>query len=169
MPLLDHLGELRRRLTIVVVSVIATAIVIYFATPTLIEIMIDPIRNALPEGWSLPTLTELDEVVRNLGGYAVVGDKMKRSGDRQSFREKRTALPDSLQLRITPKGYIGEDGKMTDTNSGYVLTDTRENRKALFMKIVNGSNAATITPEGLPSYAAVHVRGVRPAPSSWEA
>ena len=124
-------------------------------------------RNALPEGWSLPTLTELDEVVRNLGGYAVVGDKMKRSGDRQSFREKRTALPDSLQLRITPKGYIGEDGKMTDTNSGYVLTDTRENRKALFMKIVNGSDAATITPEGLPSYAAVHVRGVRPAPSSY--
>ena len=124
-------------------------------------------RNALPEGWSLPTLTELDEVVRNLGGYAVVGDKMKRSGDRESFREKRTALPDSLQLRITPKGYIGEDGKMTDTNSGYVLTDTRENRKALFMKIVNGSNAGTITPEGLPSYAAVHVRGVRPAPSSY--
>ncbi len=124
-------------------------------------------RNALPEGWSLPTLTELDEVVRNLGGYAVVGDKMKRSGDRQSFREKRTALPDSLQLRITPKGYIGEDGKMTDTNSGYVLTDTRENRKAVYMKIVNGSNAATITPEGLPSYAAVHVRGVRPAPSSY--
>ena len=124
-------------------------------------------RNALPEGWSLPTLTELDEVVRNLGGYAVVGDKMKRSGDRESFREKRTALPDSLQLRITPKGYIGEDGKMTDTNSGYVLTDTRENRKALFMKIVNGSEAATITPDGLPSYAAVHVRGVRPAPSSY--
>ena len=124
-------------------------------------------RNALPEGWSLPTLTELDEVVRNLGGYAVVGDKMKRAGDRQSFREKRAARPDSLQLRINPKGYIGEDGKVTDTNSGYILTDTRENRKALFMKIVNGSNAATITPEGLPSYAAVHVRGVRPAPSSY--
>ena len=124
-------------------------------------------RNALPEGWSLPTLTELDEVVRNLGGYAVVGDKMKRSGDRYSFREKRTALPDSLQLRITPKGYIGEDGKLTDTNSGFVLTETRENRKALYMKITSGSTDGTITPDGLPSYAALHVRGVRPAPSSY--
>ena len=31
MPLFDHLGELRRRLTIVVVSVFAAAIVLYFA------------------------------------------------------------------------------------------------------------------------------------------
>lgn len=124
-------------------------------------------RKALPEGWRLPTLTELDEVVRNLGGYAVVGDKMKRAGDRQSFREKRTTLPDSLQLRINPKGYIGEDGKLTDTNSGFILTETRENRKALYMKIVNGSEAGTITPDGLSNYAAVHVRGVRPAPSAY--
>ncbi|MGN0056424.1 MAG: twin-arginine translocase subunit TatC [Atopobiaceae bacterium] len=47
MPLFDHLAELRRRLTIIVVSLAATAIVIYFATPTLIDILIDPIRNAL--------------------------------------------------------------------------------------------------------------------------
>ena len=64
MPLLDHLGELRRRLTIVVVSVIATAIVIYFATPTLIEIMIDPIRSALPEGSELTILSAL-------GGFTI--------------------------------------------------------------------------------------------------
>ena len=36
MPLLDHLGELRRRLTIVVVSVFAAAIVLYFATPVVL-------------------------------------------------------------------------------------------------------------------------------------
>lgn len=64
MPLLDHLGELRRRLTIVVVSVIATAIIIYFATPTLIEIMIDPIRSALPEGSELTILSAL-------GGFTI--------------------------------------------------------------------------------------------------
>ncbi|MBQ9169252.1 MAG: T9SS type A sorting domain-containing protein [Bacteroidaceae bacterium] len=124
-------------------------------------------RKALPEGWSLPTLSELDEVVRNLGGYAVVGDKMKRAGDRQSFREKRTALPDSLQLRISPKGFVGEDGNLTDTNTGIILTETREKSKALFMKIVNGSLAGTITADGLPNYAAVHIRGVRPAPSAY--
>ena len=41
MPLFDHLGELRRRVTIVVVSLFVTAIIIYFATPALIEILID--------------------------------------------------------------------------------------------------------------------------------
>ena len=32
MPLFDHLGELRRRLTIVVVSVLSASLVLYFAT-----------------------------------------------------------------------------------------------------------------------------------------
>ena len=133
-------------------------------------------RKAMPEGWALPTLSELDQVVRNLGGYEVVGDKMKRSGDSESFRDKRSELPDSLQLRITPKGFVSEDGTFTDTNSGFVLTATREKQKAIFMKISSGTPAATInggTPgsakpeDGLASYAAVHVRGVRPASSAY--
>ena len=33
MPLFDHLGELRRRVTIIVMSVIICAVVVYFATP----------------------------------------------------------------------------------------------------------------------------------------
>jgi len=33
MPLMDHLGELRRRLTIIVVSLAITAVVLYNATP----------------------------------------------------------------------------------------------------------------------------------------
>ncbi|MBQ6650069.1 MAG: twin-arginine translocase subunit TatC [Atopobiaceae bacterium] len=64
MPLLDHLGELRRRLTIVVVSVLITSVIIYVATPTLIEIMIDPIRSAMPEGGELTVLTAL-------GGFTI--------------------------------------------------------------------------------------------------
>ena len=47
MPLMDHLGELRRRLTIVIVSVLLTAVVVYFATPTLIDLMMEPIRNVI--------------------------------------------------------------------------------------------------------------------------
>ncbi|HIZ47076.1 MAG TPA: twin-arginine translocase subunit TatC [Candidatus Olsenella pullistercoris] len=47
MPIMDHLGELRRRLTIVVVSVIACALIVYFATPTLIELMIGQIEAAM--------------------------------------------------------------------------------------------------------------------------
>lgn len=50
MPIMDHLGELRRRLTIVVVSVVVCALIVYFATPTLIELMIDQIREAMRGG-----------------------------------------------------------------------------------------------------------------------
>lgn len=59
MPLMDHLQELRRRLTIVVVSVVVTALVVYFATPTLIAFMIDPIRSSL-NGTDLTILGVLD-------------------------------------------------------------------------------------------------------------
>ena len=64
MPLFDHLAELRRRLTILVVSIIAAALVIYFATPTLIDIMLDPVYQVLPEGSSLTVLTAL-------GGFSI--------------------------------------------------------------------------------------------------
>ncbi len=64
MPLFDHLSEFRRRLTIVVVSLIAAAIVVYFATPTLISIMLDPIRGVLPEGSELT-------VISALGGFTI--------------------------------------------------------------------------------------------------
>jgi sec-independent protein translocase protein TatC len=61
---MDHLGELRRRFTIVVVSLLATSIVIYFATPTLIDIMLDPIKSALPPGQELT-------VISVLGGFTI--------------------------------------------------------------------------------------------------
>ena len=64
MPLLDHLGELRRRLTIIVVSLFATAVVVYAATPVLIDFMIDPIRSALPDGAGLTVLSVL-------GGFTI--------------------------------------------------------------------------------------------------
>ena len=50
MPLFDHIGELRRRLTIIVVSLLVCAIVVYFATPALIELMMDQIREAMRGG-----------------------------------------------------------------------------------------------------------------------
>lgn len=64
MPLLDHLGELRRRLTIIVVSVVLTALIVYAATPVLIGFMMDPIKSALPEGSHLMVLTVL-------GGFTI--------------------------------------------------------------------------------------------------
>lgn len=64
MPLFDHLAEFRRRLTIVVVSVLAAAVVVYFATPTLIDIMLDPVHAVLPEGSELT-------VISALGGFSI--------------------------------------------------------------------------------------------------
>lgn len=64
MPLFDHLSEFRRRLTIVIVSLIVAAVVVYFATPTLISIMLDPIRGVLPEGSQLTVLSAL-------GGFTI--------------------------------------------------------------------------------------------------
>lgn len=64
MPLFDHLAEFRRRLTILIVSIIAAAVVVYFATPTLIDIMLDPINAVLPEGSQLTVLSAL-------GGFTI--------------------------------------------------------------------------------------------------
>jgi sec-independent protein translocase protein TatC len=61
---MDHLGELRRRLTIIVVSVLITTVVVYVATPTLIDMMMDAIRAALPSGTKLTVLTAL-------GGFTI--------------------------------------------------------------------------------------------------
>ena len=59
MPLLDHLGELRRRLMIIVVCLIASAIVLYMATPVLIEFLKAPITPFLPQDGQLNLLTPL--------------------------------------------------------------------------------------------------------------
>ncbi|MCH3967734.1 MAG: twin-arginine translocase subunit TatC [Atopobiaceae bacterium] len=64
MPLLDHLGELRRRLTIVVVALLVAAVIIYMATPALIEVLMDPIRQFLPDDGQLTVLSAL-------GGFTI--------------------------------------------------------------------------------------------------
>ena len=59
MPLLDHLSELRRRLTIIIVCVLITTCVVYMATPTLIQVLIDPIRQFMPNDGQLYVTTAL--------------------------------------------------------------------------------------------------------------
>ena len=63
MPLMDHLGELRRRLTIIVVSVLVATVVFYFATPTIIDILTDPIRPLVEDGRFY--------ITTSLGGFSV--------------------------------------------------------------------------------------------------
>ena len=59
MPLLDHLSELRRRLTIIVMCILVTSVVIYMATPVLIQLLIDPVREFIPDGGRLYVTTAL--------------------------------------------------------------------------------------------------------------
>ena len=61
MPLMDHLGELRRRLTIIIVSRFSTAVVLYFASPTLIQFLMTPVQPYLP-----PSLSNLDATATGL-------------------------------------------------------------------------------------------------------
>lgn len=63
MPLLDHLGELRRRLTIVVVTVLVMTVVMYFATPTIVDILSDPIAPFVPSGQFY--------IMSSLGGFSL--------------------------------------------------------------------------------------------------
>lgn len=65
MPLFDHLAELRRRVTILVVSVVCAALIVYVATPTLIDIMMTPIYDVLPRGQEDLT------VLSALGGFTI--------------------------------------------------------------------------------------------------
>ena len=64
MPILDHLGELRRRLIIMVISILLTSVVLYFATPTIIDMLLEPIQRVMPQGSRLTVLTAL-------GGFTV--------------------------------------------------------------------------------------------------
>lgn len=64
MPLMDHLGELRRRLTIIIVSLIVGTVVMYFTTPVLVEVLKDPILPSLPAGSDL-------YIMSSLGGFAI--------------------------------------------------------------------------------------------------
>jgi sec-independent protein translocase protein TatC len=66
MPLFDHLGELRRRVFISVISLFIAACVLYMVTPQLIQFLIDPIRDYMTANGT-DTLVVLDP----LGGFTI--------------------------------------------------------------------------------------------------
>ena len=61
MPLFDHLGELRMRLVRIVVCLFIGVLIFYFAAPTLIQFLLPPIAEYLPQGSDgTAVLTALD-------------------------------------------------------------------------------------------------------------
>ncbi len=53
MPLMDHLGELRRRLMIIVVCLLVALVILYNTTPYFIEFLKQPIAEFLPDDGTL--------------------------------------------------------------------------------------------------------------------
>ncbi len=53
MPLLDHIGELRRRLVVIVVCVLVATVIFYMLAPQLVEFLEQPIAQYLPEDGTL--------------------------------------------------------------------------------------------------------------------
>ena len=63
MPLFDHLGELRRRLVIILVTFAVATVAMYFCAPYLIDFLMDSIRQYIPNGQLY--------VMTGLGGFTV--------------------------------------------------------------------------------------------------
>lgn len=66
MTVTEHLDELRRRILIVVVVLLVATVALYFVTPELIEFLIEPISEYLPDG----TTGELN-ILDPMGGFTL--------------------------------------------------------------------------------------------------
>ena len=61
MPIMDHLGELRMRLVRIVVALVISVCIFYFATPTIAQFLLMPIAEFLPTDASgMAQLTAID-------------------------------------------------------------------------------------------------------------
>lgn len=59
MSILAHIGELRTRITIVIAALVIAAIILYFAAPIAIDVLMAPIRSYLPHDGQLNILSPL--------------------------------------------------------------------------------------------------------------
>lgn len=57
MPLMDHIGELRRRIVQIVVCLLVAICVLYMFTPYIIDFLVQPIQEFLPDGLDSLILT----------------------------------------------------------------------------------------------------------------
>ena len=63
MPLFDHLGELRRRLVIILVTFAIATVALYFLAPHLIDFLVEPFKKYIPDGQLY--------IMSGLGGFTV--------------------------------------------------------------------------------------------------
>ena len=60
MPFLSHLGELRKRLAVIVFTLAITTVVMYFFTPQIVTLLLRPVQPFLPSGGKLVFLEPLE-------------------------------------------------------------------------------------------------------------
>ena len=72
-------------------------------------------RLAMPEGWRVPTIDEVQSFVKALkADTEVLGDFVK---DRDyNWRGSLIEGPDTIHLQLQPNGYINPQGKLTESN-----------------------------------------------------
>ncbi|MDY5033438.1 MAG: hypothetical protein SO064_03005 [Prevotella sp.] len=109
--------------------------------------------KALPEGWKLPSLGEIDYVINKLNGgdYTTAGAYFKGYGE---------GCIDSTSIRMTAGGRY--NGSVVDADKGYFMTRSTKGGIMLAMQLSNSGDGVSI--ETCQNYL-IAVRGVRTAPS----
>lgn len=83
---------------------------------------------AIPEGWHLPSVTELDSLSGYLGGATIAGAKLKQTGT-TNWLAPNTGADNSTGFNALPGGmYDPGDGFFEKGNSAYFWTSTYADR-----------------------------------------
>ena len=111
--------------------------------------------KAMPEGWNLPTLGELDYAIKkfNGGNYATAGAYLKAAAAGQV---------DSTSIGLTAHGRY--DGKVVDEANGYLMTRSTKGGVMQAMQVSGNNDCVAVNT--FPS-CLIPVRGVRAAPSAY--
>ncbi len=120
--------------------------------------------KALPEGWSLPTLGEIDYLVKKTTDY--YGSAGKAFKSRGNEWGNRVSDVDEYSVGITPAGYI-KNGAIQDAGNAVLLTRSTKGLKPTSFEISDNSDELTMTNGYDIHNLGFHVRGVRSAPSAY--
>ena len=125
-------------------------------------------REALPEGWRMPSIDEVYAYVKELkANPSVLGDFLK---DRDyNWKGSLTAGPDTIHMLLQPNGYIEQDGKLTkNTNTGAWLTRNTINHGCPVSFEVSADSSGFAPQVNHALGCGFAVRGCRIAPSVYQ-
>ena len=126
-------------------------------------------KDALPDGWELPTASQIESLCEALGGMDVAGEALKMRGAKAwpSYVEGN----DSISVGFLPLGYINKEGNLVGTDHSLHLTRTTKGGKPIYYELIDGKKELSMNKDnGIEDMRmAFTVRGCRPAPSAYNA